>query len=399
MSNQLAVATVTATLYQHLAEALTEVAGADITFGRPDKSAPDKGINLYLYEVDHRGSLRFTDLPTRNSRGDLVEKPRAPLELRYLLSFYGEESSLEPQRLLGAAVRVLNGKPVLTRAEIRAAIANPSFSSFLAKSDLADEVDLVKFTPLSMSMEETSKLWSTLLKADHVLSLAYSAGVVFIEGEGMPRTALPVRIPQIQVLPWQPPRIDTISPQIVVFSAGASVSLQGSGLLLPGSTAQIGRLSVTPNADSTASRLNLTVTPLWRAGVQMVQVIQPIEFPAPPGGPVAHSGFESNTVPLILQPTLTGLGFDAADPLGPSLVAACGPDVEPTQKVELLLNEKTVGAQPRAFRIAARQRTTTTGSLRFEAASLPAGLYLGRLRVDGAESRLSGSPAEEVTLP
>jgi hypothetical protein len=399
MSNQLAVATVTATLSQHLGEALSVVPGASVTFGRPDRSPPDKGINLYLYEVDHRGSLRFTDLPTRNSKGDLVERPRAPLELRYLLTFYGEEISLEPQRLLGAAVRVLNGKPILTRAVIRATIANPSFSPFLSESDLAEEVDLVKLTPLSMTLEETSKLWSTLLKADHVLSLAYSAGVTFIEGEGSPRTALPVRLPQIQVLPWQPPRLETVTPQIFPFSLGAVLVLEGTGLLLPGTTVMAGQVQVMPDAGSTSSRLSLTVTALWRAGVQVAQVVQPVEFPALPGPPVAHSGFESNTVPFILQPTLTGLSFDMADPLGITLVAACNPSVDALQKVELLLNEKTLGPIPRAFRLSARTRTVSTNTLRFDAMGLPAGIYLGRLRVDGAESRLTGLPAEEVTLP
>lgn len=399
MSNQLAVATVTATLSQHLGEALSVVPGANVTFGRPDKTQPEKGINLYLYEVDHRGSLRFVDLPTRNSRGDLVEKPRAPLELRYLLTFYGEEISLEPQRLLGAAVRVMNGKPILTRAEIRATIANPSFSPFLAESDLAEQIDLVKLTPLSMSMEETSKLWSTLLKADHVLSLAYAAGVVFIDGEGSPSTALPVRLPQIQVLPWQPPRLETVTPQIFSFAAGFTLALEGQGLLLPGTTVRAGRVDVTPDAGSTPARLNLTVTPLWRAGVQTAQVIQPIEFPALPGPPAAHKGFESNTAPFIVQPALTGLSFDGGDPLGASVVAACEPDVDAEQRAELLLNEKTAGPNPRAFRLTARTRPGTTGTLRFDAAGLPAGLYLGRLRIDGAESRLTGSLAEEVTLP
>ena len=50
-------------------------------------------------------ALRNSDLPTRNHRSVVVQRPTCALDLHYLLSFYGDDSKLEPQRMLGAVVR------------------------------------------------------------------------------------------------------------------------------------------------------------------------------------------------------------------------------------------------------------------------------------------------------
>ena len=85
------------------------------------------------------------------------------LDLHYLLSFHGDEAKLEPQRLLGSVARTLHAHPVLTREMIQDTLQDPLFG-FLAGSDLADQVEPVKFTPSFLSLEELSKLWSVFLR-------------------------------------------------------------------------------------------------------------------------------------------------------------------------------------------------------------------------------------------
>src|SRR5215216_5475616 len=104
MSNFLSIATVTATLSQLIQAAIgTDVPGATVSTIRPDgnggNNIPDIGVNLYLYQVTPNIAWRNADLPTRNSDGQAVQRPRAAIDLHYLLTFFGNEVQLEPQRL------------------------------------------------------------------------------------------------------------------------------------------------------------------------------------------------------------------------------------------------------------------------------------------------------------
>jgi hypothetical protein len=191
MSNALAIATVTTALAQLVRTAAqSEVNGAEVVTGRPDPAAtPGHRIHLFLYQISPNGAMRNNDLPTRSSNGKLVARPTAALDLHYLLAFYGSESDLETQRMLGAVVRDLHAKPVLTRSAIQSAISS---QPFLTDSNLADAVEQVKFTPLAISLEELSKLWSVFFQTPYALSVAYQGTVVMIESEEPAQPALPV---------------------------------------------------------------------------------------------------------------------------------------------------------------------------------------------------------------
>src|SRR5262249_14162180 len=105
MSNHLAIATVTATLRDLLFAAVSvDVPGAAVTRVRPDgavSGVPTTGVNISLYQVTPSAAARNEDLPTRSQSGELVRRPRVGLDLHYLLTFYGTEAQLVPQRLLG----------------------------------------------------------------------------------------------------------------------------------------------------------------------------------------------------------------------------------------------------------------------------------------------------------
>ncbi len=110
-----------------------------------------------------------------------MRRPQAALDLHYLLSFYGDDAQLEPQRLFGSVVRTLHTFPVLTpdviKAVVDAASATPPIHPALRESDLAEQVELVTLVPLPLSLDELSDLWSTFVQAPYALSIAYQASV------------------------------------------------------------------------------------------------------------------------------------------------------------------------------------------------------------------------------
>ena len=118
MSNTHAIAAVTSTLRFVLQQAIDgepdPVAGRKVTTLRPAQVAalgsddtPARGLNLFLYQVTPNQAWNLTDLPTRNSSGALVRRPVAALDLHYLVTAYGDEPALEPQRLLARAALAL----------------------------------------------------------------------------------------------------------------------------------------------------------------------------------------------------------------------------------------------------------------------------------------------------
>jgi hypothetical protein len=216
MSNALAIATVTATLRRTLQITVDrEVGGATVTTVRPDASGngtPTTGVNIYLYQVTPNAAWRNADLPTRrpDGQGGATQHPRVALDLHYVLTFYGDESRLQTQHLLGIVARTLHGSPILTRQMIQATLGDSTFS-FLTGSDLANEVESVKFTPLPLSLEELSRLWSVLFQVPYALSMAYHGAVVFIDSQESVQSTLPVRERKIYVTPFRHPVIERIA--------------------------------------------------------------------------------------------------------------------------------------------------------------------------------------------
>ncbi|HEV3468486.1 MAG TPA: DUF4255 domain-containing protein [Pyrinomonadaceae bacterium] len=430
MSNFLAVATVTAVLSEVLQAAVgPDVPGATVTTFRPDGNGatmPAPGANVFLYLVTTNPAWQSADLPTRRPGGDLVLRPQAALDLHYLLTFYGDEAQLEPQRVLGSAVRALHSRPVLTRDVIRQTIGKPNFS-FLAASNLADSVELVKFTPLSLSLEELSKLWSVYFQTPYNLSVAYMGTVVLIESEESARASLPVRARNIYVVPFRHPLIEE------VFAEGAE-----GGLITPTSTlvvtgkrlrgevtrVRVGGVEVAPAAPNVSdTRIRLPLPSGLRAGVQGVQVVHPALMGTPPA---EHRGVESNLAAFVLHPTIKRRPDESPDiTVPPPAVAPDGtrsadvtvgvsPAVGKSQRASLLMNEldPPAGRAARAYSFDAVPRNqpadpAETETLVFRVRGVAQGDYLVRLQVDGAESplKLSADPDDplyvgpKVTIP
>jgi hypothetical protein len=407
MSNFLAIATVTAALSQTLRAAVeTDVPGASVTTLRPDAAGngiPATRVNLYLYQVSPNPAWRNTDLPTRNSDGQLRQRPQVALDLHYLLNFYGDEGQLEPQRLMGSAVRTLHALPLLTRQMIRSTVDNPAFS-FLAASNLADAIELVKFTPLPLSLEELSKLWSVFFQTTYTLSMAYQGTVVLIESEAPPRPALPVQARNLYVVPFRQPVIAQ-----VVSQAGAEQPIvMDSTLVIHGqqlrgelTLVRIGGIEVIPEPEAvTDTQISLPVDlsraspPLSSvtlpAGVHAVQVVHQLLMGTPP---VPHRGVESNVAAFVLRPTVVepvtvaNVQGSGDAPRSAELTVHVEPPIGSSQRVTLLLNAPT-GEAPAAYSFAVGPRTADVDTLTIPISDVHPGAYLVRVQVDGAESPL-----------
>lgn len=421
MSNFLAIATVTATLNQIVSTAVQDdVPGADVTMlelNAAGNNIPSTRTNVYLYQVTPNTGWTNADLPARNSNGQLVQRPQAALNLHYLLSFYGDDAQLEPQRMLGSVIRTLHAQPILTRQQIQKTVTTAPFNTFLAKSNLADSVELVKFTPLALSLEELAKIWSVFFQTPYRLSAAYQGTVVLIESDDAPQQALPVRARNLYVLPFQQPVIEQILSQTAPGApivadqpilAGYIVVLVGRQLKGDVTFVKIGDTETAPSVDNISNtQISIQLPTSLQSGVQAVQVVQQLLMGTPL---VAHRGVESNVAAFVLHPTITppvscrvvnGTRLPTHD-----LTVTVNPAVGKRQRVILLLNElnppATRPARAYSFNAPARNQPTDpdqTTSITIRTVDVVPGNYLVRVQVDGAESPLAVNASGQYASP
>jgi hypothetical protein len=395
MSNKLAIATVTTALAHSVQTAVQEaVPGAGVVTGRPDATAgagvPQCRAHLFLYHVAPNAALSNADLPARDSGGQLTQRPRAALDLDYLLAFYGDETQLEPQRMLGAVVRDLHAYPALTRKAVADAASS---QPFLATSNLAEAVELVRFTPVPLTLEELSKLWSVFFQTPYALTVTYRATVVLIDADAAPRTPLPVRERVIYVRPFRHPMIEEVQsadgPHAPIV-AGSTLVITGKQLRSEEVRVRIGgELVQAKDLSDTRVSLPLTSPPIpakaLRAGVQAIQLVQPMMLGRPPQ---PHAGVESNAAAFVLRPKIT-----PQQATREVVTLKTDPPVGPTQRVVLLLNERAE-KNPVSYSFVARSRDKDTDTVTVEIKDVKApARYWVRAQIDGAESLLDTDPA------
>jgi hypothetical protein len=406
MSNALAIAAVTETLVQFLADTIvgpSQQPDAWVSSVTPDQAAglASPGVNVFLYQVTPNVANRNADLPTRAADGTLLQKPQLALDLHYLLTFYGDDSALVPQRLLGATMLALHRTPVMARSLIQPAPIKPLSAmhqlTSTADSGLAVQSQLIRFTPVSYSLEELSKLWSFLLKVDYVLSVAYLASVVLIEADDPASApAPPVLTLAFDVMPLAQPVIAAIAnatPGAPAITAGAAIAVTGSNLAAgAGALTQVaiaGQPPLTPNV-ITPGRLELVLPAGLAAGTNSATVVQPLLLGSPP---VAHAGTGamSGVFPFVLVPQIVpGSAQVLAQwgaPPGRALQLGVVPTARAGQRVLALL---TGGSPPAPRLIDGGSLGADSDTLTFALPTLAPGSYLVQVLVDGAQSSANG---------
>jgi len=401
MSNTHAIAAVTSTMRYVLQQAIDSepdpVAGRKVTTLRPAQVAalggddsPARGLNVFLYQVTHNHAWNLTDLPTRSGSGSLVRRPLAALDLHYLVTAYGDEPALEPQRLLARAELALAATPVFTKGVVEDAIAlygGEAETGFLEHADLAGQPEAVKLSTAPLSLEEISKLWG-VLGTPYLLSQAYTATVVLIEAEVPLRRPLPVRTRNLQVRPFTRAEIEVVATDDGTPAAtGSTLVIDGSGLASAHPFVTVGRTRLVLDPASTASRAIVTVPSTVPAGVHALQVVHVRPADAMTGEPERVVG-RSNAVPLVVVPTVRAVTTSAGEvhvPVQPPLVegqravVTLGRLADPGDPPDLVqpVVAATLPPQPPGPPVAI---------LALPGEDLPAGTWLVRVSVDGVES-------------
>jgi len=423
MSNSLSVATVTACLRNLLQNAFDsnpedKVQNATVTTITPSETRPPgPGANIFLFQVTPNAAFRNTDLPTRSSASDLVGRPRAALDLHYILTFYGDENQLEPQRLLGIAVRTLHVQPVLSPALIEQTIASfsvpPLSFAFLTAANLADAIELVRVTPSAMSADDLARLWSVFaFQTRFSLSLVYQLSVVLIDAAATVAAALPVQIANVFVDVFAPMVIDTVladpDPTAPIF-AGSAVAVRGRGFGVAPHVLVDG-VEVTPLGSVSPTVITLTLPATLPAGTHGLQVTLTRDMGTPA---VPHVGQQSNLLPFVVRPQVTSVTaenvttttVDGQTRLAGDLVVGASPNIGRQQRVAVLLNQflPSAGDPAGSFAFTVDSRPDTdppdAPTVTVPFTGLPPGTYLVRLQVDGAGSVLGRDASGRFTTP
>lgn len=446
MSSPLAIGAVSAVLRNLLDNGMVDVAGmlgpVTVSAVAPDRiDVSEAGfaprLNLFMHQALPNAAWRNRELPSRSASGERITNPPLALDLHYLVTAYGI-ADFQAEILLGYAMHLLHERPVLDRAAIRRALdpspldvsmLPPAFQA-LAASDLADQIEALRITPLTLGMDEMSKLWSAT-QSQFRPSAAYQVSVVLIEATRPARTPLPVLsrgpvdaatlrdrgvVVQPDLLPPGPTLL-SVTPPARQSAARLGDTVALAGVRLAGSNLRARlrhRLLAAPvelvaTVDASGSAASFTLPSdaaaqdalpagLWQLSLALV----------PPGELVER---ETNAMALLLAPDAAiasdaGLGLPAialARAGAPELVTAtlfARPRVRPEQQAVLALGATTA--------VAAR-RLLASDALVFSlpGASVAAGPQWLRLRVDGVDSLLVDKaaqpprfdPTQQVAVP
>lgn len=316
MSNHLALATVTATLQRLLqASVQGDVSGSRVTTLRPDAigtATPAAGVNLFLYHIPMNHIWgNAVEIKRRQHPGEVAKRSRTALDLHYMISFYGNDAELEPQRLLGSVIRTLTDQESITKQDIQDTLDDTNLG-YLSFSDLPEKVSEISFAPLNLNLEELSKVWSVFFQTPYCLSIAYKATVVMIEGEAMNELSLPIggrQLGNMSPLAGQPRIKEATAQEGRFFPIETTTTLLIRGQYLQGyqTMVRIGEVEVAPRKlTDTELLLPLDTIPIeWlTAGVQSLQVVYQ---QSEPKGEDPGSVVESNVVSFVLRPTIVKL--------------------------------------------------------------------------------------------
>jgi len=134
MSSALAIAAVSASLKDLLNNGLIDhdlssIGSFTVTAQPPDRISTGQTeanqLNLFLYRVTPNQGWRNVGTPSRDARGVRISNPPLALDLHYLLTAYGAVD-LNAEVLIGYAMQILHETPVLTRQQLRTALAAPA---------------------------------------------------------------------------------------------------------------------------------------------------------------------------------------------------------------------------------------------------------------------------------
>jgi hypothetical protein len=383
--NSFAISAVTATMKY----VLENEGGVAVTTKPPDVTTQTETarLNIFLYQVTQNMGYRNNDHPSRSYSGELVRKQQVGIDLHYLLTAYGnQDDELSSQKTLADTIRVLHENPVFTRDLIKLGIDNPELElPDIERSDLADQLELVKVTMQSLSLEDLTKIWSSFFKTgSYRISVAYKATVVLLDGKKEPRSTMPVTKVNSYVVPFRVPIITYIEPQMVPWRAGGTrIKIVGRNLkadvIKIDFGDQLDAEEMPEPASASAGELEVAIPDTVAPGIKQVRVLQPLSIGTPE---TLHKGLESNKALFALVPVITAIS--------PSSVAG-GAKLTIKFEPPITLNKhvvKVIISTYKPLQVPASDIITDTVQVTIPGAGYATNMDLPvRLIVDGAESQ------------
>jgi len=272
-------------------------------------------------------------------------------------------------------------------------------------SGLQQQIERVRITPYTLSLDDMSKLWTSLHSAEYRLSTGYQVSVVLIDSTRANRAPLPVLkrgeqdrgadvtaapSPSISGLrfPNQKPGVE-FGDRITILGerlAGDNIVIRFQHPLLvdPLDPLQPRPVDILPEPERTDTEMAATlparaddadVGSKWPAGFYTLSLlIQRTDIPA----------WTSNALAMPLCPIILSIDPTTAPAGNVILTLECLPQIRPDQRVLLLFGDRTIKAD--AIVTPADPSVATTLTFTVENAAARVTPYVLRLRVDGADS-------------
>jgi len=402
MSGSNALATVTATLKGLIEEKLApEVSGAKVTVAPPSVARSinvnSDQINIFLYSTQHNSAFSNFPMPGEVKNGERSYPPLS-LILKYLITVYGEDDDdISGQKLMGNVMSILHDNPVLKRSDI---------DNVEPDSDLHHQIERVRITPDSLSLDDMSKLWSSFQSAEYRLSTCYQVSVVLIESTRKTNAPLPIlkcgkddQGGTVTAAPLPALTGFRFSSQKPSAELGDTVTLLGERLtgddmiirlqhplLVESADPSAARsIDLHPEASGTDSELTFKIPSSaddaaigskWPAGFYTVSLV--MQHPDMPN-------LTSNALSMPLSPIIKKISPRKAPAGDIELTVECLPQVLPNQRVALLFGDQVV---PLNKPMIAPPNPSAPSTLAFtvkqaKARNTP---YVVRLRIDGIDS-------------
>jgi len=410
VSTYKAIAGVSSSLKTLLRDRMTEA--ADITIAPPDvkvDSINGRRLNLYLYQLSENPYLKNQEIPGEGYPGAYGHPPLS-VDLRYIFTAFGAsdtgpDADIEAQRILGDAMRVLHDTAIITPdlVEEKKPIPKPP----VLDPSLLGEFEQIKITLQSAGLDEISKIWTALPNVNFRRSVLYEVTVVQVQSKRSRSIALPVKMNRVYALPMRGPLIQQIFQQppvvdnqlIAAAEEGETLRLIGTNFRSPVTRVTMDGVTATI-ASISNNQLDVVVpTGALKIGLHSLQVEQDVMLNEVDGQPpVQRPAFRSNQVGFLLLPKLGAVTPPTAT-AGDTITINVQPAVIATQDKILLLGDNAVPAIPVAF------NSAPSNSIQFKLPVAPdpvilPGSYFLRVRIDGAESRLTfNNVTREYTGP
>lgn len=423
MSSPLAIAAVTASLKDLLNDGLlnhdlSSIGSFSVTSTPPDRVTTGQNepnqLNLFLYQVTPNLGWRNAGLPSHDGNGSRLTNAPLALDLHYLLTAYGSQD-LNAEILLGYAMHLFHETPVLARAQLRTVLGAPSpvdgtilpspFGT-LSAIDLADQIELIKVTPVFLGTEELSKMW-TAMQARYRPTMAYMASVVLIQATGGTRVAPPVLkrgkddagpVAGASTFPTLTGIRPAMSDVLPAIRLGDNVLLTGRNLNVQGTMTAIFENTkaglvqeIAPTVAATPTALTVQVPAVAQDANAMHRWAVGLYAVALRG---SQTVLPTNRVVIALAPLITITPLNAASG-SLNLSVTCTPRLLPAQHPNTNVIFGTQSIAPASISTPADPLQPTTLTVTIPAVA--AGDYVVRLRVEGIDSlpvTISGSPAK-----